>query len=76
MELTQSQLASDSKYNTRKFTGFPPGPICTVNGTAIDSVLNYKETENMFFYATPEGEIIFSKTNEEHNKAIEEHPWN
>ena len=43
---------------------------------AIDSVLNYKDTENMFFYATPEGEIIFSKTNEEHNKAIEEHPWN
>lgn len=76
VELTQSQLASDSKYNTRKFTGFPPGPICAVNGTAIDSVLNYKETENMFFYATPEGEIIFSKTNEEHNKAIEEHPWN
>ena len=75
VELTVSQLDSDNKYNTRKFTGLPPGPICTVNNVAIDSVLNYKETEYMFFYATPEGEIIFSKTVEEHNKAVEEHPW-
>ena len=75
VELTKSQLDSDSKYNTRKFTGFPPGPICAVNSTAIDSVLHYQKTDNMFFYATPEGEIIFSKTNEEHSKAIEEHPW-
>lgn len=75
VELTMSQLNSDSKYNTRKFTGFPPGPISAVNETAIDSVLNYKNTDYMFFYATPEGEIIFSKTMDEHNKAIEENPW-
>lgn len=75
VELTMSQLDSDSKYNTRKFAGFPPGPICTVNLTAIDSVLNYQQTDNMFFYATPEGEIIFSETVEEHNKAVDEHPW-
>ncbi len=75
VELTMSQLDSDDKYNTRKFTGLPPGPICSVNINAIDSVLNYKDTEYMFFYATPEGEIIFSKTVDEHNKAVEEHPW-
>lgn len=75
VELTLSQLDSDNKYNTRKFTGLPPGPICAVNGKAIDSVLNYQETDNLFFYATPEGEIIFSKTVEEHNKAVEENPW-
>lgn len=75
VELTVSQLDSDNKYNTRKFTGLPPGPICTVNNKAIDSVLNYKDTDYMFFYATPEGEIFFSKTVEEHNKVVEEHPW-
>lgn len=75
VELTLSQLDSDNKYNTRKFPGLPPGPICSVNTKAIDSVLNYKETDYMFFYATPEGEIIFSKTVSEHNKAVEEHPW-
>ena len=75
VELTLDQLNSDNPYNTRKFTGLPPGPICTVNLTAIDGVLNYKKTDKMFFYATPEGEIIFSKTVGEHNKAVEEHPW-
>lgn len=75
VELTKSQLDSDSKYNTRKFKGFPPGPICAVNKKAIDSVLDYKQTDYLFFYATPEGEIIFSKTNEEHDKAVKEHPW-
>lgn len=75
VQLTVAQLDSDNKYNTRKFTGLPPGPICTVNTVAIDSVLNFKETDYMFFYATPEGEIIFSKTVEEHNKAVDEHPW-
>lgn len=75
VELTLSQLDSDNKYNTRKFAGLPPGPICSVNIKAIDSVLNYKTTDYMFFYATPEGEIIFSKTVDEHNKAVEEHPW-
>lgn len=75
VELTVSQLNSDNKYNTRKFTGLPPGPICSVNLKAIDSVLHYEKTDYMFFYATPEGEIIFSKTVDEHNKAVEEHPW-
>ncbi len=75
VELTMAQLDSDNKYNTRKFVGLPPGPICTVNTNAIDSVLNYQKTDKMFFYATPEGEIIFSKTIEEHNKAVDDHPW-
>lgn len=75
VELTVAQLDSDNKYNTRKFVGLPPGPICTVNNKAIDSVLNYKKTDYMFFYATPEGEIIFSKTVSEHNKAVADHPW-
>lgn len=75
VELTMEQLDSDNKYNTRKFVGLPPGPICTVNNKAIDSVLNYKKTDYMFFYATPEGEIIFSKTVSEHNKAVADHPW-
>ena len=75
VELTVSQLDSDNKYNTRKFAGMPPGPICSVNTNAIDSVLNFKTTDYLFFYATPEGEIIFSKTVEEHNKAVAEHPW-
>lgn len=75
LELTQSELNIDSKYNTRKYSGLPIGPICAVNGTAVDSVLNYEESDYLFFFATQDGTIIYSKTNEEHDKAVQENKW-
>lgn len=75
LELTQSELNIDSKYNTRKYTGLTPGPICAVNETAIDSVLNYEKSDYLFFFAKEDGSIIYSKTNEEHDKAVRENKW-
>ncbi|NLD20320.1 MAG: endolytic transglycosylase MltG [Clostridiales bacterium] len=75
LELTQSQLNIDSKYNTRKNPGLPVGPICAVNNNAIDSVLNYENSDYLFFFACEDGTIIYSKTNEEHEKAVEENKW-
>ena len=75
LELTQSELNIDSKYNTRKYTGLPIGPICAVNGTAMDSVLNYEKSDYLFFFAKEDGSIIYSKTNEEHDKAVSENKW-
>lgn len=75
VNLKQSQLNNDSPYNTRKHTGLPPSPICSVLGSRMDAVLNYKETDYLFFYGCPDGTVIFSKTIEEHNKAAAENPW-
>ena len=75
LELTQSELNINSKYNTRKYTGLPIGPICAVNGTAMDSVLNYEKSDYLFFFAKEDGSIIYSKTNEEHDKAVSENKW-
>lgn len=75
LELTQSELNIDSKYNTRKYTGLPIGPICTVNDIAIDSVLNYEKSDYLFFFAKEDGSIIYSKTNEEHDKAVNDNKW-
>ena len=75
LELTQSELDIDSKYNTRKYAGLPIGPICAVNGSAVDSVLNYEKSDYLFFFATQDGTIIYSRTNEEHDKAVQENKW-
>ena len=75
LQFTQSELDTDSPYNTRKHTGLPIGPICAVNGEAVDSVLNYEESDYLFFFATEDGTIIYSKTNEEHEKVVEENIW-
>ena len=66
---------TDSKYNTYKNKGLPVGPICAVPEVDMDAVLNYEESDYLFFYATPEGEVLYGKTSEEHQKNIDAHPW-
>ncbi len=41
----------DSPYNTYMYRGLPPGPICLVQPTSIDAVLNYSKHSNTFFCA-------------------------
>jgi len=58
----------ESKYNTYKYKGLPPGPICMPSIAMIDSVLNY-ETHNFYFFSAKEdfcGYHCFSKSFEEH----------
>ncbi len=75
VDLKESQLNSDSPYNSRKFAGLIPGPISTVSPIALDGVLNADDTEDLFFYAGPDGTIYYAKTNEEHDANIKAHPW-
>ncbi|MDD4200023.1 MAG: endolytic transglycosylase MltG [Eubacteriales bacterium] len=75
VDLKVSQLNSDSKYNSRKVEGLIPGPISTVPAIAMDGVLNYQKTDDLFFYAGPDGTIYYAKTNEEHSRNVNEHPW-
>ena len=44
----------DSPYNTYKYKGLPPGPICLVNDNAIDAVLNYSNHHYIYFCAKPD----------------------
>lgn len=71
VELKQSQLSSDSPYNTRKVEGLPPGPICSIVADAIDATLDYKKTDNLFFFADDKGVVHFYKTEAEFEKGIE-----
>lgn len=75
VNLRQSQLDNDSPYNTRKHTGLPPSPISAVIDSRMDAVLDYEDTDYLFFYGCPDGKVIFSKTQAEHDKAAEENPW-
>ena len=70
--LKQSQLDSDNPYNTRKFAGLPPGPISTVIGDAMDAVLNYEKSDDLFFFADENGKVHFFKTQDDFSKGIED----
>lgn len=75
VNLKVSQLNNDSPYNTRKHAGLPPSPISAVLGSRMDAVLNYDHTKYLFFYGCPDGTVIFSKTQAEHDKAAADNPW-
>jgi UPF0755 protein len=72
VELKQSQLDSDNPYNTRKFKGLPPGPICQVVGDAMDAVLNYEKSDNLFFFADEDGVVHYYKDEASFSKGIED----
>ena len=44
----------DSPYNTYKYNGLPPGPICLVYPSTIDAVLNYTKHNYTYFCAKPD----------------------
>ncbi len=75
VDLKRSQLSSDSPYNTRKFPGITPGPICATPVVDMDAVLNYEKTDDLFFYAGPDGTVYYAKTVEEHNANVAANPW-
>ena len=62
-------LNLDSKYNTYKYYGLPPGPICMPDISSIDAVLNYRKHDYLYFVANPNkpGFHSFSKNLREHN---------
>jgi len=54
----------DSPYNTYKYKGLPPGPICLVNVSTIDAVLNYSKHNYTFFCANCDFSGYSSFTND------------
>jgi UPF0755 protein len=58
----------DSPYNTYKYSGLPPGPICMASIPSIDAVLNAEKHNYIFFCAIGDGSGLhsFAETYEAH----------
>jgi UPF0755 protein len=65
--LTQSELESESPYNTRTQVGLPPGPINSPGLGAMQAAAHPAKTNFLFFVNNPNScnELAFSKTEEE-----------
>jgi UPF0755 protein len=60
----------DSPYNTYKYPGLPPGPICIPSISSIDAVLNTEDHEYLFFCARDDlsGYHVFARSISQHNR--------
>ena len=66
-------LEIDSPYNTRKYLGLTPGPICNPGVSALLAVANPADTSYLYFLTGDDGVMYYSYTEEEHNRNIVEH---
>ena len=64
--LTASDLQIDSKYNSYKYNGLPPGSICNPGMDAINCALYPAETGYYYFLADGRGNTYFSETLDQH----------
>ncbi len=70
----QSDLDSDSPYNTYKRAGLPPGPVCNPGTGSLTAAMNPATTNYLYFVAAsanPSGHSRFAATLEEHQKNVQ-----
>lgn len=60
----------DSPYNTYKYGGLPPGPICIPSISSIEAVLNNQNDGYLYFCAKDDlsGYHVFARSNAQHNR--------
>ncbi|WP_261129610.1 endolytic transglycosylase MltG [Bacillus sp. Marseille-Q3570] len=71
--VTYKDTEIESPYNTYHESGLPIGPISAPGESAIDAAVNPEPNENYYFFARPNGEVLYAKTLDEHNKIKEKY---
>jgi UPF0755 protein len=68
--LTKAELRVDSPYNTYRYAGLPPGPICSPGRDAIEAVLHPAASDDLYFVADGTGGHAFSRDFAAHDAAV------
>lgn len=68
--LKRSHLEDDGPYNTYTRAGLPPTPIAMPGLASIRSAVRPAKTEALYFVSRGDGSSHFSRTMDEHNRAV------
>lgn len=70
--LSTEDIKIESPYNTYKYSGLTPGPICSPGNDAIYAALYPADCTYYYFQSDKDGNMYFSDTFEEHEKIRKE----
>ncbi len=68
--LLRKDLKIDSPYNTYKYYGLPPAPICNPGTEAIKAAAQPADTDFLYFVANGDGGHNFAISLSEHNRNV------
>jgi UPF0755 protein len=69
-KVTKADICRRSPYNTYLARGLPPGPIGNPGADALRAALHPAHSNYLYFVARQDGTHYFSRTLEEHNRAV------
>jgi UPF0755 protein len=69
-KVTKSDIERPSPYNTYLIKGLPPGPIGNPGLDSLNAALHPARTDYLYFVARQDGTHQFSRTLNEHNRAV------
>nr|HEV2847306.1 endolytic transglycosylase MltG [Thermoanaerobaculia bacterium] len=64
-------LRMDSPYNTYRYAGLPPGPICSPGLASLTAAADPAEVSFLYFVSRNDGTHVFADTLQEHNRNVE-----
>ena len=69
--IRRSDLQVDSPYNTYRYAGLPPGPICSPGLASLTAAADPAGVPYLYFVSRNDGTHVFSTTLQEHNRNVE-----
>ncbi|HTQ80389.1 MAG TPA: endolytic transglycosylase MltG, partial [Thermoanaerobaculia bacterium] len=69
--IRREDLRMDSPYNTYRYAGLPPGPICSPGLASLKAAANPAAVPYLYFVSRNDGTHVFAETLAEHNKNVD-----
>ncbi len=69
--LRRRDLELDSPYNTYRYAGLPPGPICSPGLASLEAAARPADVDYLYFVGRNDGTHVFAETMAEHNANVE-----
>ena len=71
LNIRKKNILRKTPYNTYRLSGFPAGPISNPGEESLRAVFKPDESSFLYFVSRNDGSHVFSKTYEEHKKAVD-----